>query len=73
MTKYEYYVVESSFVARVGLGTTERLMPDGSWEDYPDRWEVLTSGRLLESEEQASAKARQLFELSDKRDAEDRK
>lgn len=60
--EYAYYVVESSFVVRAGTdGTTERLLADGSWIDYPDRWDVFTNGRLLESEEKAMAKARQLF------------
>lgn len=70
MAKYEYYVVESSFVARVGPGTAERLMRDGSWVDYPDRWDVLTNGRLLEDEEKALAKAKQLSQDFDERDAE---
>lgn len=68
MAEYEYYVVESSFVARVGPGTTELLTRDGSWVDYPDRWEVLSAGRRLENEEKALAKARHLFELADARD-----
>jgi hypothetical protein len=61
MSEYDYYIVESSFVVRIGPGTTERLMPDGSWEDYPDRWDVLSHGRLLENEAQALVKAKQLF------------
>jgi hypothetical protein len=71
MAKYEYYVVESSFVARVGPGTTERLTRDGAWVDYPDRWDVLTNGRSLENEEKALETAKQLFQLFDKRDAEE--
>ena len=70
MVQYEYYVVESSFVVRVGPGTTERLMRDGMWVDYPDRWDVLINGRLRESEEKARAKAKQLFQLFDERDKE---
>jgi hypothetical protein len=70
MAEYEYYVVESSFVARVGPGTTEQLMRDGAWADYPDRWEVLSAGRRLENEEKALAKAKQLFVLADARDAD---
>lgn len=69
MGEYEYYVVESSFVVRVGPGTTEQLMRDGSWADYPDRWEVLSAGRRLENEEKALAKAKQIFELDDAYDA----
>ncbi len=69
MAEYEYYVVESSFVVRIGPGTTERLMRDGSWTDYPDRWEVLSGGRLLENEEEALATAKRLFELEDAYDA----
>ena len=68
MVEYEYYVVESSFVVRVGPGTTERLLRDGSWVDYPERWEVLSGGRQLENEDKALAKAKQLFELEDARD-----
>ncbi len=68
MAEYEYYVVESSFVVRVGRGTTERLIRDGSWVDYPDRWEVLSGGRQLEDEEKALAKANQLFEFDAERD-----
>lgn len=69
MVEYDYYVVESSCVVRVGPGTTEQLMRDGSWADYPDRWEVLSGGRRLENEEKALAKAGQLFEHNDARDA----
>jgi len=69
MAVYEYYIVESSFVVRVGPGTTEQLMRDGSWVDYPDRWEVLSGGRRLESEEEALSTAKQIFELDDARDA----
>ena len=69
MSEYEYYVVESSFVVRVGPETTERLMRDGSWVKYHDRWEVLSGGRQLEDEDKALAKAKQLFELEDARDA----
>ncbi|MBW1693525.1 MAG: hypothetical protein JRJ41_05065 [Deltaproteobacteria bacterium] len=50
MSDYQYYVYSSSFVVRVGEGTTERLTRDGIWEDYPNRWEVLTEGRELENE-----------------------
>lgn len=69
MAEYEYYVVESSFVVRVGPGTTEQLMRDGSWVEYPERWEVLSGGRQLEDEERALAKAKQLFEQQDAHDA----
>ncbi|MEK7287794.1 MAG: hypothetical protein AAB091_04485 [Elusimicrobiota bacterium] len=68
MAKYDYYVVESSFVARVGPGTTERLMPDNTWVAYQNRWEVLTNGRLLENEEKALKKAQQLFDLFSKKE-----
>jgi hypothetical protein len=67
MTEYSYFVVESSFVARVGRGSTERLDADGTWVSYPDRWHVLTSGRLLANEQEALKKARQLVgELDDR-------
>ncbi len=69
MAEYEYYVVESSFVVRVGPGTTEQLMRDGGWVEYPDRWEVLSDGRQLKDEDKALAKAKQLFEMEDAHDA----
>ncbi len=69
MSEYEYYVVESSFVVRVGPGTTERLTRDGSWVEYPYRWEVLSGGLQLDNEEEALATAKLIFELADARDA----
>lgn len=60
MARYEYYVVESSFVVRMGGGRTERLTADGSWVDYPDTWDVITNGRKVkggEAEALAAAKA----------------
>ena len=62
MSDYQYYVYSSAFVVRVGRGTTERLTRDGTWEDYPYRWEVLTEGRKLENEKKALEIAEQLFE-----------
>ena len=62
---YQYYVVESSFVARVGEGSTEHLLRDGTWERYDDRWRVLTEGRELDNEDKALAKAQQLWEQED--------
>ena len=49
MADYKYHVYSSAMVVRVGQGTTERLTIDGTWTDYPYRWEVLTEGRLLEN------------------------
>jgi len=68
MPDYQYYVYSSSFVVRVGGGTTERLTRDGIWEDYPYRWEVLTEGRELENEEKALAKAEQLLAKQKRRE-----
>jgi hypothetical protein len=67
--EYKFYVVESTFVARVGPGTTERLLRDGSWEPYDDRWRVLTEGRELDDEDKAHAKAEQLWAKQDRRKA----
>ena len=61
MPKYRYYVYSSSFIVRVGEGTTERLTRDGVWANYPYRWEVLTEGRELENENKALDKAEKLL------------
>lgn len=68
MTVYDYYVYSSSVVARIGEGTTERLMPDGTWIDYPYRWEILTEGRKLENETKALEKAEQLLAKQKRRE-----
>ncbi len=65
--EYSYYVVESSFVARAGPGTTERLTRKGTWVPYDDRWRVLTEGRMLDGEEDALRAAAQLFAKQDRR------
>jgi hypothetical protein len=65
--EYHYYVVASSFVARAGRGTTERLTREGKWVPYDDRWRVLTEGRRLDDEARAIAKAAQLFARDDRR------
>lgn len=64
---FQYYVVESTFVARVGVGTTERLRRNGLWEPYDDRWRVLTEGRELRDEGEALTKARLLWAKQDRR------
>lgn len=69
MAGYTYYVFEGFCVVRAGLGTTERLMRDGSWVDYPYRWEVLSMGLQLDNEDEALAIAKRIFELADARDA----
>lgn len=66
---FHYYVVESSFVARAGRGTTERLTREGTWVPYDDRWRVLTEGRRLEDEAKARETARRLFAKQDRRKA----
>jgi hypothetical protein len=68
MPGYQYYVYSSSFIVRVGEGTTERLTRDGVWEDYPYRWEVLTEGRELENEKKAIEKAEQLLAKQKRRE-----
>ena len=69
MPAYQYYVYSSSFVVRVGEGTTERLTQDGTWEDYPFRWEVLTEGRELENEKKALEKAEQIYKKQKRRES----
>jgi len=68
MPNYRYYVYSSSFVVRVGEGTTERLTRDCIWENYPYRWEVLTEGRELENEEKALEKAEKLLAKQKRRE-----
>ena len=65
MTKYNFYVVENSFVARVNQKTkkAERLMPDRKWENYPDVWDVCTNGRSVKNEQEALKEAKEIFEL----------
>ncbi len=58
---YRYYIVESSFVARLGKGTTERYTRDGAWVPYNDRWDVITNGVELEEDEDPVEVARELF------------
>ena len=68
MEEYTYYLVENTFVARIAKGTTERLMPDGTWVDYADRWDVFTNGRRLEDEAHAMEKAAWLVERNRRRE-----
>ena len=65
--EFHYYVVESTFVARAGRGTTERLTRERLWVPYDDRWRVLTEGRQLDDEAAALRKAAQLFAKQDRR------
>lgn len=58
---YQYYVVESSFVVRLGKGTTERYTREGTWVPYEDLWDVITNGVQLEEDEDPVEVARQLF------------
>ena len=40
----------------------EYLKPDGTWQDYPDEWDVMANGRRIgNDEEQAMEKAKELF------------
>ena len=58
---YTYYVVENSFVARLGRGTTERYTRDGHWVPYHDRWDVITNGVELMDDEDPVKIAKELF------------
>jgi hypothetical protein len=57
-------MVEYAFVVRVNPAMTEaeRLLPDGSWVEYDDLWDVTTNGRYIDTEEEALRHARDLFE-----------
>ena len=68
MADYKYYVYSSSMVVGVGQETTQHLTIDGTWADYPYRWEVLTEERLLENEKKAHQKAKQFFEKQKRRE-----
>lgn len=59
--EHKYYVVESSFVARLGKGTTERYTRDRVWAPYDNRWDVITNGTLLEEDEDPVQVAEELF------------
>ena len=63
MARYEYYVVEGSFVVRTGGGRHERLTADGRWVDYPDTWDIYTNGRWVKGgKAQALAEAQEIFD-----------
>ena len=72
MFGYQYYLYSSFTVARVGKGTTERLAADGTWVEYPHRWEVLSEGRKLENEKEALEIAKELFEQQKQGEAEEK-
>jgi dipeptidyl aminopeptidase/acylaminoacyl peptidase len=62
MARYEYYVVESSYVVRTRRGRAERLTEDGRWVDYPDLWDVATNGRWVKGGEAAALReAEEIF------------
>jgi hypothetical protein len=65
--RYNYYVVENSFIARIDQKTSflqpERLTEDGQWVAYDDVWDVCTNGRYVESEEAALAEFQEILEL----------
>ena len=70
MARYEYYVVESSFVARVGGGRTERLTVDGCWVDYPDTWDIIMNSRRVKGgEAEALSAAKAIFDGQRRREA----
>ena len=59
---YRYYMVEISFLARLGKGTTERYTRDGTWFPYEDRWDVITNGVQPDENEDPVKVARQLLD-----------
>ena len=63
---FDYYVVEHAFVVRIGKGSTERLSDAGVWVDYPERWRVLSEGRLLDGAQAARAAATRLYSPGEK-------
>ncbi len=70
MVRYGYYVVESSFVVRMGGGRTERLTADGCWVDYPDTRDVIMNGRKVKGgEAEALVAAKAIFDKQRLREA----
>jgi predicted RNase H-like HicB family nuclease len=65
--RYNYYVVENSFVARIKQKAPfiqpERLTEDGQWVAYDDVWDVCTNGRHVKSEADALAEFQEILEL----------
>jgi Leucine-rich repeat (LRR) protein len=58
LAEYHYYIVESSFVARVKGKwgeSTDRLTDEGQWVPYHDLWEVTVNGREVSEEEAMDA------------------
>jgi len=45
--RYEYYIVEGTYLVRWGTKGCEYLKPDGTWHEYSDMWDVTTNGRLI--------------------------
>jgi hypothetical protein len=62
MKKYGYYIVERTYLVRWSTKSCEYIKPDGTWHEYPDRWDVMTNGRYItDDEEQAMIEAKELF------------
>jgi hypothetical protein len=60
--RYEYYIVEGTYLVRWGTKSCEYIKPDGTWHEYSDRWDVMTNGRHIGNDEKlAMEKAKALF------------
>ena len=61
--KYDYYIVESSFIARYDreIKKAERLSPENQWAPYSDLWDIFTNGRFLDGGEQRAMELQQLL------------
>ena len=71
--RYDYYLVENTYVARYDRETreAEHLMPDGTWVCSMRTGEIC-NGRPLEDEEDALDTAAFLIARNKKREAEKR-
>ena len=70
MPKYDYYLIENTYVARYDreTGQAEHLMPNGTWIRSLKRCEIL-NGRPLEDEKDALETAPFLIARNRRREA----
>ncbi len=74
MPRYDYYLVENTYVARYDreTGRAEQLLPDGTWEHSPRTREIF-NGRPLEGEQDALDTAAFLIARNKEREAAKRR
>jgi len=62
MRKWDYFLVENSFIVRMDVQKSyaERLLPDGSWVEYPDLPDVTMNGRWIKTKAEALKLAKKI-------------